>query len=381
MFKENVAKLTGLVDKYIKEKDSETLKVVEKQIESLLCDLIIEDENLFIPIILEKLLKPLRSHVLEINKKYLSGRSRYKNRVDEKSRITNSFMKSVLNVYQRQMKNYDFCLDSKYVEHKNTIIKPYPENFPIEFISEDSFKNILNALAKAELKYYKEKLETLEMDKFNAKIFLSVNDIKDKIQELNNDIFETAPKVNKLEKKANQEEDYIDSWFLENQILIHLNTHKNALEELLSQLRASFYVLKSLEESESIPVNVFGHKDYESFEDFYEEMEFFLGEYVTMDELINVFILNNNKPQKRINLVNGTLNDYAYLMRKLKSLFAIKSGDYSQWWADRFLFNGVEKNKKAISTMMSNEENDLARKSSKRTKINQIVKTIQGFHQ
>ena len=66
-------------------------------------------------------------------------------------------------------------------------------------------------------------------------------------------------------------------------------------------------------------------------------------------------------------------------MDKMQLFFVDEIGHrnyYNQWWADRFTFNGKEKTKKDISTMISNTKNDTSRKPQKATRINSIIDVL-----
>ncbi|NQX84841.1 MAG: hypothetical protein HRT67_02870 [Flavobacteriaceae bacterium] len=211
-----------------------------------------------------------------------------------------------------------------------------------------------------------------------------------KIAKLNSLIRKQTLIINELQKEVDKEKDYLlDVLFDRQQEVTNHKIHKETLEKLLEQLYQTFYFLKTYEENRVIPLTVFGHRNYDAMQWFYQELKDFLENSTSYNHIIEVFSLENRNPISKIELVNGTLNDYAHLINELEPYFTKElraRSQYNQWWSDRFVFttNGnirVEKTKDAISTMRSNTRKDPSRKSSKRSKINQIVQTIANIPQ
>ncbi|WP_128572133.1 hypothetical protein [Chryseobacterium sp. P1-3] len=103
-------------------------------------------------------------------------------------------------------------------------------------------------------------------------------------------------------------------------------------------------------------VSVFGDSNIEAIKRVYSEFSNFIDVVVTNEsDFVQTFL--DLPVTHKINLINGSLSDYAYFIKKMKPFFISKyrddSGAYNQWWSDRFLFSGKKKNKHDISTMIS----------------------------
>jgi hypothetical protein len=123
---------------------------------------------------------------------------------------------------------------------------------------------------------------------------------------------------------------------------------------------------------------VFGNCNFDKLKDLFEELSFFLDKDIKEVDFINVFTLNNKLPSKKINLINGGLSDFAFLIKKLQPFFVDQINDknfYNEWWSDRFLFNGTEKTKKDISKIISALKAD--REAKFKVKINGIAKILE----
>src|SRR5690606_25420988 len=97
-----------------------------------------------------------------------------------------------------------------------------------------------------------------------------------------------------------------------------------------------------------------------------------------------IFTYNNAPPLKKVNLQNGTLNDFADLLNKLEPYFIpdLRNGnEYNIWWASRFLFNNVEKTPAQVSKFRSNTRRGIDRLPSSPEKIKDILKTFESIPQ
>ena len=107
-------------------------------------------------------------------------------------------------------------------------------------------------------------------------------------------------------------------------------------------------------------ITVFGDSNLEVIKRIFSEYSEFISSSIQEEEFIQNFLIDAPISNK-IKLINGTLSDYAYLIREIKPFFIEKYQEatiYNQWWSDRFLFSNKEKNRRDISNMVSALNND-----------------------
>lgn len=100
---------------------------------------------------------------------------------------------------------------------------------------------------------------------------------------------------------------------------------------------------------------VFGNHNYQVLHDMYDELKGLLPPNVSKSSFANTFLITD-KPTDKIDFIGANISTFAYLIKNLHDHFTVDLRNktiYNQWWADRFTFNGSERDKKGISTMCS----------------------------
>lgn len=131
-------------------------------------------------------------------------------------------------------------------------------------------------------------------------------------------------------------------------------------------------------------ITVFGDSNFEKVKELANSLITFdfVSMHLSIDDLIQVFTLNEDKPTIKINLTNGTLNDFGYLISQMKPFFIdsiSNKANYSLWWSERFTFNSEPKNKKSVSNMVTAVKKD--RTSVKKETISKIIESLNPIPQ
>lgn len=127
-------------------------------------------------------------------------------------------------------------------------------------------------------------------------------------------------------------------------------------------------------------ITVFGDSNLEVIKRIFSEYSDFISSSIQEEEFIQNFLIDAPISNK-IKLINGTLSDYAYLIREIKPFFIEKYQEatiYNQWWSDRFLFSNKEKNRRDISNMVSALNND--RQATKTSAVKNIVAFLKSSY-
>lgn len=209
---------------------------------------------------------------------------------------------------------------------------------------------------------------------------LSVS-LKSKISDVDNEIIiwdsrekEYRKELLLFSKNKSEEKDRVfDLYHCEMSGIINLQDYKRDLVRLYNHILEEYPFINSKPITIS-DVTVFGDSNIETIKRIYLEFSDFIDETVTNEsDFVQTFL--DLPINHKINLIKGTLSDYAYFIRGLKPFFILKykqsSGTYNQWWSDRFLFSGKEKSRKEISNMISGL--DSGRPATKRVVTNNIV--------
>ncbi|MEC3905534.1 hypothetical protein VOI54_00740 [Tamlana sp. 2201CG12-4] len=127
--------------------------------------------------------------------------------------------------------------------------------------------------------------------------------------------------------------------------------------------------------------SVFG-RNFNYVHELYQEL---ISEFIEESIVEEIFIKNFIYPDincEKIDLTNGSLIDFAYLINKLRPFFIeeIRTNPttYNQWWSNNFLFKGKEKTSRDISKIISKLINE--EQSPKRIEVtNSIVEIFKNL--
>lgn len=360
-------------------------------------DLLLESGDKFNSLLNVIVLKPLNDHLdvlgHELKFPLRGGRSKMIYKLNE----TNRLIGTILSDYKSVLRDEKYYIDHriKGKQKQDVILDPYLliGNNTLEHYSYSRFKKLVNESCRKALETYKNKglsdLTTFkdELFQFAAEVQSQIKSVDEELNEMNKQQF-----TRKIQNESNVKsvenlshlgayEDYRET----EQLKKNLKWYSQSMVKLLADLDSYFPFLASVREHEFSPLTVFGHRDYDRLALFYKEFRFFLPPSVTQKDFYSVFTNDSGLNKKSIELRNGTLNDYGYLIEELAPYFVGELEDskkYNSWWADHFIFRGrtsrpVSKNTKAISNMRSNSRKRVADRSPQyRSIIDAIVKTL-----
>lgn len=174
-------------------------------------------------------------------------------------------------------------------------------------------------------------------------------------------------------EKSEEKDRAFDLYDCEMSGITNLKNYKKDLVRLYNHILEEYPFISSKPITIS-DVTIFGDSNIEIIKRIYLEFSDFIDKTTTNEtDFVKTFL--DLPINHKINLIKGTLSDYAYFIRELKPFFLSKykedAGTYNQWWSDRFLFSGKEKSRKEISNMISGL--DSGRPASKRVTTNNIV--------
>lgn len=388
--------------------NSEILNLIELNFYEL-------DNPKFSTLLSSKLVKPIADKIEElqqIKNSLGSSRKNYKQRSTIILNINNlkDLLRDVFKEYNNNLKEdehfqqYKKEENEKYTLYQDEILKGnlddnllqsimYPTYFDVEKI-----QNLSSVI--------KEHLMSLNLDKDNYnfakdRTISFYNKTKDSIDTIITTINKTNETLKQAEIKLNtikEDEIYEDDensitynfydYYQQNVIdlynsLENLNNHKTILIDLFQYLAKSYPYLADLGDFTPSKITVFGDSNFEVVKQLALELKEngFVSNQTTVNDLIEVFTSNEVKPKNKINLTNGTLNDFGYLLLKMKPFFndSIKT-KYNEWWSERFLFNLKPKNKKSVSDMVSNIKTGVRSPSKKQT-LSKIVESLKPIPQ
>lgn len=405
----NIQLLLNAVDKQI---DPHSLDISNSEILHLIGLNFYElDTPKFSILLSSKVVKPIAEKIewLKQRKNDLgSGRTNFKQRRAILSNINNlkDLLRDVFKEYNINLKENEHFQEykkeenEKYSKYEDEILKGnlddnlmqsimYPTYFDFEKMQ--ILRNIIT-----------EKIKSLNLDKdnyefakdrtksFYSRIKDSIYTISKSIDKTNADLKETIKKLIII-KEDEVFEDYENSitynlkdFYSELEIelsfnLDNLESHKTLLADILKDLTKSYPYLEDLGGFTPSKKTVFGNSNFEVINQLALELkqEGFVSTQTTLIDLIAVFTKSDSEePINKINLTNGTLNDFGYLLLKMKPFFdyPIKA-QYSEWWSERFLFNLKPKDKKSVSNMVSNIEKGV-RFPSKKQSLSKIIESL-----
>jgi hypothetical protein len=404
----NIESLLKAVDKAI---NGQSMDISSSKILKLIEHNSIElDTPKFSTLLSNKVVKPTVTKIDKLEEELRglgSGRTNSKQRRSVLSKITKlkDLLTEVFVSYNHYLKDDCFFLDykkeknEKYTKHEDEIIKGsldeetlesimYPTYFDVEKI-----QNLSNVI--------KEHLKSLNLDKDNyefakerTKSFYKKT--KDSIYIISKAIDKSNTTLKHAEIKlrtVNENEVYEDveksisynlkEYYHQNVIdlysnLDNLNKHKNILADLLNDLTKNYSYLADIGSLSASKITVFGDSNFEKVKELANSLITFdfVSMHLSIDDLIQVFTLNEDKPTIKINLINGTLNDFGFLISQMKPFFidsVSNKANYSLWWSERFTFNSKHKTIKDVSNMISAVNKDISRRPAKMETISQII--------
>jgi hypothetical protein len=374
--KEQLKILSFLIQKINDIENKDEYDLLMHQIKEELFNFFLDaSKDSFITVVNLKVLKPIQDNTNVASQFIETKRSRSFRSTRLKMLSKRDFLVNLRNQilidYKEQLKEtetYKKFLIEK-ANDRFLILNPILD-YPIEVFPLKSFEEILKKSYNASISYFEK--QSLLNENYKNELFLFVNKIREELKRLANKLILLGK-----EKKecSNGDSDYFYCLYNEIQLL---SLQSSYLNRLINKFESSHLFLKIFVTKKEIPLTVFGDRDMTKLEKLFFELEYFLDKSVKSEDILNVFTLDFQLIQK-IDLKNGTTNDFAYLISEMNTYFIKEISDrkeYNQWWADRFTFNGVEKVKKAISTMRSNTKKGGIRQQVKTTRINAIVNVL-----
>lgn len=300
-----------------------------------------------------------------------SGRVEKANFIKKKDLVT-AFKNDVYISYNEQLQdNLDFVSNKLSLKDELYSVLNPTNDLPVFLYSKSKYCFILKQSCYNILKYFEENLK-LNKD-YKDELFFFIRKSQTKIKLIDNELGVLIKHLEYLDSISNNTGYFSDSHEIE-----LLSEQKAHLLKINKQLEDNFYFLKIADISNKKKEFVFKDVTLDVLRQFCIEVSDFFDASVSIEDLVDVFTLNTVS-SKKIKFSNETLNDYASLINSLQPLFVddiSNSKTYNQWWCDNFLYNGVDKNKKAISTMRSNTRKDITRSSHKRNKIKTIINVL-----
>lgn len=409
----NIESLLKTVDEKI---NTQSIDVSSSEILELIEHNFIElDTPKFNTILSNKVVKSIANKIKEleqIKNSIGSSRINHKQRIKISSNIHNlkGLLKDVFNEYKNNLKENE--LYQLYEKEEKEKLSNYEDKLINGSLDENILESILYPTyfdVEKILKLnnvIKEQVKSLNLDKDNYNYAKDrttsfYNRTKDSITSISIAIDKTNTTLKDAEtklKKVNENEIYEDDensisydlydYYHQNVIdlyynLDNLNKHKMILVSLFEDLSKSYSYLADLRNLTPSKITVFGDSNYEKVKELANSLITykFVSMHISIDDLIEVFTLNEDKPTNKINLTNGSLNDFGYLISQMKPFFIDSISDksnYSLWWSERFTFNSEPKNKKSVSNMVTAlKDRDSAQKGT----ISKIVESLNPIPQ
>jgi hypothetical protein len=164
------------------------------------------------------------------------------------------------------------------------------------------------------------------------------------------------------------------------------STHEEILKDLNNKLVKNYSYLNYSGLISVSNITVFGNSNFEAIKQLINALKIhgFISTHLETNDFIQVFTLDENNLKSKINLTNGTLNDFGFLLLQMKPYFTDSintKSNYSLWWSERFTFNTKNKDKKAVSNMISAITREGYRQPQKKNAIKQIVEILRPIPQ
>ncbi|WP_298782376.1 hypothetical protein [uncultured Polaribacter sp.] len=373
--KEQLKKVSSLIEKIDDVKNKDDYSLLENKIkEELLGILLDTSKGIFVTAINLKVLKPIQDkikvaiHFIE-TKRSRSFRSERLKILSRKDFLIN-LRNQILIDYREQLKGLELYKEFLIEKANNRFLILNPtQDYPIEVFTHNQFENILKKSFVEIINYFNE--QQLTNSNYKEEMFLFVGKV-------NRELKEITKRIDQLRKfiEKNQSKD-MDIFDLYQEIDL-LNLQESYLLRIIKELESTHLFLKIHTPKKENPLTVFGDRDLNKLERLYFELEDFLEKSIQLEDITSIFTLNY-EPTQKVNLRNGTINDFAYLINQMYPYFIsdiAHRNKYNQWWADRFTINGVDKNKDAIVKMRSNTKKDVTRKQQNTARLNSIIDVL-----
>lgn len=370
-----------------------------------------EDVNFFATFLNNFILKPITKHIDNLEAQHLSASrsniSRRKIQLKIIDRLKNQRI-IFLRDYHRYLKGFSEYED--FIEHQSKLKSKERDYLlstkiidSLEFNSLDYFKKLVDESYNNTFSYFKNNSEkTKDSEISKQELLIYVRELEDTKSKLNVIITSKEAELKNLEKTETPSgfEDYE----LENgdivtvdlqyeygyqivekaDVVTNYKYQQTITEKLSEKLYASFLFLQEFKPSKESPTTVFHSLKFEELNSFCEELREFIGMQVKLEAIKDVFTVGHSMDNPKINLTNGTLNDFGYLILKMKSFFidAINNNaKYNLWWSERFTFNSKNKTIKDVSNMISAVNKDISRRPAKMKTISQIIESLKPIPQ
>ena len=388
--KELVLSLENLILKYHDCNDELAAQLIFKEIDKTLFDVFVNANDSFSIVTINKVILPIKGHMEEIKYAMRAPTRSQKIELKKKLDVSKIFLRLTLSRYAEKLSSHPYfhehLLDSK--QEQDTILDPFrvvSEDL-LEYFPSSSYQKIIDLECARVLDTYKNKMVTNAND-YKNETFLFVSELTQSITLHESVVANLRKRLNDLNIESEGSHrilDLIDEISETEQLIKNLEIYNEGASNLFLGFKQLFFFLNDLQIEEIAPLTVFGDRDYDKFLRFYEELKFFLSRLVTISEIHKVFTLGIYDHPK-IELVNGTLNDYGFLIKELKPFFVDDlqvPSNYNNWWSSNFVFSGsrgarrVEKSPRDISNMISNAVNSGDRRPQYITAINGIVSTL-----
>ncbi|WP_367755814.1 hypothetical protein AB3G33_02910 [Flavobacterium sp. WC2421] len=369
-----------------------------------------ENTNFFATFLNNFILKPIAKQIEILEAQLPSSSRTQKARREIQLKIIDRF-KSLLIIFFNDYHKYlqGFSEYDKFIK-QNTKKKAYKRDSLLstsfgellEFYSVQYFKKVVDTVFDNTFIYFKEIFEdSKQIENSKQEILLFVKQLEETIDSLRVII---ANKESKLDEVLKEETPYgtkeyemengelitvelLDGYvsdIIERSDIIMKNKYQQTiLKKLSDKLYSSFLFLQEFKPSKESPTTVFHSLKFEELNSFCEELRDFIGMQVKLETIKEVFTVGYPIDNPKINLINGTLNDFGFLISKMRPYFidSIKTkSNYAQWWSERFTFNLIEKDKKNVSNMISNMEKG-TRFPSKKQSIFKIIESLNPIPQ
>lgn len=380
-----VVQLDELTDAYTLEYNTQKYTAYIEEIKDLLVSILLENKTLFGHVVSRFLLNKLFDHESMLIQKIPRTFKKEQIAVNKRKLTdTTRFIEGIMTEYEKLLSGTEALIKYKLLVESDveSILSPYFLNRSIEWTSKSLYQKLFDEKKNEVLSYFKYKLR-VNPDTYQGELFHFMSTLDRHIDYAKINIIELNEKKIKQEQKLKSEEteENFEDFFAAENELENTIIHRKGIMCLHSELIESHLVLSRYSKDESIPINVFGSANYDAMKLFYQEFKAFLPNTVTQAQIFETFRVNDVAPSNKIELANGSLNDYGHLLNELHALFIQQlkpSHKYNQWWADRFVFSSigtyrVEKDARAINKFRSAARKGRSNCVSKRSIIASIV--------
>lgn len=380
------------------------MNLLEKSVSELfvICK---NDEDFFATFLNSSILKPIANKVILLKKELVSAsRSNISKRTFQLKIIDRFKSQRIIffkdyHRYLEGFSEYDKFIKQSIKEkaYKRDSLLSASFGELLEFESVLYFKKVVDTVFENTFIYFKEIFEdSKKIENSKQEILLFVKQVEeasesltviitDKENKLNEVLKEETPDGTKDYEQENGDvitielfDEYLSDIIETGDLITKHKYQQTILNKLSDKLYASFLFLQEFKPSKESPKTVFHSLKFEELNSFCEELREFIGMQLKLETIKEVFTVGYSFDNPKINLTNGNLNDFGFLILNMRPHFidSIKTkSDYAQWWSKRFKFNSKDKDKKSVSTNVSNIERG-ARSSSKKQKILKIIESL-----